>query len=59
MWDIITPTSDDWSGTVTLEVPSTALTGKDRKLDAKVWIYMAGGEILNRSKKFKVKFPKP
>ena len=59
VWDIITPTSDDWSGTVTLEVPSTALTGKDRKLDAKVWIYMAGGEILNRSKKFKVKFPKP
>jgi len=58
--NVITPTSNDWSETVIFEVPSDALTDRDRKLDAKVWTQVEKSEpYLNRSAKFKVKFPKP
>ena len=43
---------------VVIHVPSGTITGKDRKLDARLAITDAEGDLLEVSKQFKISFPK-
>ena len=54
----LTPESWDVSTTVSVRVPTAALGTKHRKLKGTVAI-VAGDELLDQSKPFKVSFPKP
>ena len=44
---------------LTFQLPTTALPGKERKLKAQVCVTNTKGVILNCSKRFDIKFPKP